>query len=145
MSPLPERAKAVIFTAVVVLSAIGLMEAAQAFRPQVPTLTAGISLSMRIEGAGWTITYSNNDTRNNTAFLFLLEAARTLHFGLQWTNWSPPYSAVYIDAINGSREGDGGRSWVFWVNGVYATAAADLTVLHDGDFVLWTFEVAGGG
>ena len=86
-----------------------------------------------------------SDSRNNTVFLFLLEAARTLHFALQWSNWSPPYSAVFIDSINGSRNGDGGRWWVFWVDGVYANTAADLTVLHGGEAVLWRFTVPEGG
>jgi hypothetical protein len=143
--PLPERAKAAVFAAVIVLSAIGLIEAAQAFRPEVPALSTGISLSMRIEGAGWTIVYASNDSQNNTAFQFLLEAGRALRFEVQWTSWSPPYSAVFVDAINGSRNGAGGRWWQFWVNGAYADTAADLTVLHNGDAVRWTFAPPEGG
>ena len=142
---LPERVKAAVFAAVIVLSAIGLILAAQAFRPQAPALAQGIRLSMTIEGPGWMLTYENNDTRNNTAFLFLLEAAGALHFRVEWTNWSPPYSAVFVDAINGARNGDGGRWWQFWVDGVYADTAADLSVLHGGDAVLWRFATPEGG
>ncbi len=142
--PLPERVKAAAFAAVIVVSAIGLLVAAQAFHPQAPALSAGISLSIRIEGPGWTIEYTSNDTRNNTAFLFLMEASRALNFSVQWTNWSPPYSAVFVDAINGSRNGDGGRWWQFWVDGTYADTAADLTVLHNGDTVRWAFALPEG-
>ena len=140
-----ERIKAAFFAGVIVVSAMGLILGAQTFRPRAPFLEEGIHLSMTIEGAGWTIDFESNATRNNTVFLFLLEAAHTLHFGLVWTNWSPPYTAVFIDAINGSRNGDGGRWWVFWVDGVYANTAADLTVLHGGEAILWRFTTPEGG
>ena len=91
---LPERVKAGAFAALIVVSAVGLILAAQTFRPQAPALTAGIPVSMTIEGADWVISYSSNDTRNNTVHLFLLEAARTLHFAVVWTNWNPPFTAV---------------------------------------------------
>lgn len=142
--PLPERVKAAALAAVIVLAAAGLLVAAQAFHPEAPVLSAGISVSMRIEGAGWTIGYASNDTRNNTAFLFLMEASRALHFDVQWTNWSPPYSAVFIDAVNGSHNGDGDRWWQFWVDGVYADTAADLAILHGGDSVRWAFVPSAG-
>jgi hypothetical protein len=141
----PERVKAALLAAAVVVSASGLIFAAQAFRPEAPVLTDGISLSMRIEGPDWTIEYGRDDTRNNTVFLFLLEAARTGHFPVVWSNWSPPYSAVFIEAIGGARNGDGGRWWVFWVDGVYANTAADLTILHGGETVLWRFATPEGG
>ncbi len=142
---LPERVKAAVFAAVIIVAATGLLLGAQAFRPQAPALDHGISVSMEIGGPGWTINYSNPDTRNNTVFLFLLEAARALHVPVEWTNWSPPYSAVFVDAINGARNGDGGRWWVFWVDGVYANSAADLTVLQGGEHVAWRFVTPEGG
>jgi len=58
---------------------------------------------------------------------------------------APPYSAVFIDAINGSLNNDGGRWWVFWVDGVYANTAADLTVLLGGEAIAWRFVLPGGG
>ncbi len=141
----PERVKAGVFAIFVVLSAVALILAAQAFRPQVSPPQQGIEVSMTIEGRGWTIAYASNDTRNNTVFGFLLEAARSLHFTVEWTNWSPPYSAVFVDAINGARNGDGGRWWVFWVDGAYGTQAADLTVLHGGERIAWRFVTPEGG
>jgi len=143
--PLRERAKAALLATVIVVAASGLILGAQMFRPQAPALAQGIVLSMEIDGPGWTINYSNPETRNNTVFLFLLEAARTLHFAVEWSNWSPPYSAVFVDAIGGAHNGDGGRWWVFWVDGAYGTTAADLTVLHGGETILWRFTVPEGG
>ncbi len=142
---LPERVQAAVFAAVIVGAATGLILAAQALRPQPRALDRGIELAMEIDGPGWTLSYSNAETRNNTVFLFLLEASGRLHFALEWTNWSPPYAAVFVDAINGAQNGDGGRWWVFWVDGGYGTMAADLTALQDGQTVLWRFTTPEGG
>ena len=142
---LPERVKAALFAAAILLSSVGLILGAQAFRPQPLPLEQGIAVSMSIEGPGWALTYSNPETRNNTVFAYLLEAAATLHFVVEWTNWSPPYSAVFVDAIGGAHNGDGGRWWVFWVDGAYGATAADLTVLHGGETILWRFTVPEGG
>ena len=142
---LTERARAILFTAAVVVTATSLILAAQAFQPRPPTLLRGITLSLVIEGPGWTITHQNNDTVNNTVFLFLLEAARTRHFTLEWENYSPPLSAVFIIAINGARNGDAHQYWQFWVNSVYGPTAADLAVLRGGETVLWKFDVSEEG
>ena len=43
---------------------------------------------------------------------------------------------VYIDAIDGVYR-DEIHGWQYWVNGNYASVAANLYILHDGDSVLW--------
>ena len=48
---------------------------------------------------------------------------------------------VYIDAINGVYR-DQTHGWQYWVNGNYATVAANLYTLHDGDFVLWNLTTS---
>ena len=136
---LSERSRAIGFTASVVLVAVALILAAQAFLPRPPTLSNGIVLSVVVEGPGWSISYESNETRNNTVFLFLLEAARSLHFGLEWVNYSPPLSAVFITSINSAHNGDGHRYWQFWVDVTYGTVAADLTILRGGETILWRF------
>ena len=140
-----ERVKAAVFTAVIVVSAIGLIVGAQEFRPTPPALTHGIPASITIEGPGWTINYASNETLNNTVFLFLLEAARSQHFAVVWSNWSPPYTAVFVEAIHSARNGEDGRWWVFWVDGVYSNTAADLTILRGGESILWRFTTPQGG
>ena len=48
---------------------------------------------------------------------------------------------VYIDAINGVYR-DQIHGWQYWVNGNYATVAANLYTLQDGDFVLWNLTTS---
>ena len=49
---------------------------------------------------------------------------------------------VYIDAIDGVSQ-DEIHGWQYWVNGDYATVAANLYTLDDGDFVLWNRTISG--
>ena len=48
---------------------------------------------------------------------------------------------VYINAIDGVYR-DQVHGWQYWVNGNYATVAANLYTLHDGDFVLWNLTTS---
>lgn len=136
---IPERVKAIVFTALVIASAASLIVAAQAFRPSTPVLEHGIAVSLVIEAPGWTIRYESNDTINNTVFAFLLEAAGRLDFVVGYSFWGPPYSAVFIDSINGTRNSPSTGYWEFLVNNVYGSMAADLTAVNDGDRIAWVF------
>ena len=49
---------------------------------------------------------------------------------------------VYIDAIDGVYQNET-HGWQYWVNGNYATVAANLYTLKDGDFVLWNLTTSG--
>lgn len=49
---------------------------------------------------------------------------------------------VYIDAIDGVFR-DEIHGWQYWVNGNYATVAANLYTLNDGDFVIWNRTISG--
>jgi len=49
---------------------------------------------------------------------------------------------VFINAIDGVSQ-DETHGWQYWVNGNYATVAANLYTLNDGDFVLWNRTISG--
>jgi hypothetical protein len=110
-----------------------------------PVRAAGVTgVSLVVNGAGWTIRYGPVATTNNTAFGILLEAARQLGFSVHWINYTLP-AGVFVISINGSANGQGGEFWQFWVNGVYAGAAADHVALSDGATVTWAFTTDQGG
>jgi hypothetical protein len=48
---------------------------------------------------------------------------------------------VYINAIDGVYR-DQVHGWQYWVNGNYATVAANLYILQDGDSVLWNLTTS---
>ena len=90
------------------------------------------------------ITYRPNATSNNTVFGLLLEASRALGFSVRYAVYEIP-NGVLVTAINGSANGDGGRYWQYWVNGVYGAVSADHGALHDNDVVMWEFTLSQEG
>ena len=128
------------FALVLVLSAAGVWALANATMPsKVPPPATGVRISLLLEGNGWSATYESNCSFNNTVFTFLLEAARSLHIPVTWTNWTLPSNSILVQSIGGNANGDGGRWWQYWVDGVYGSVGADHAALGDGDEVVWRF------
>lgn len=138
-----ERVQAVVFVAILVAAIAGLYLAAESFQPlPIPASRVQV-VSLNIEGDNWSIEYRTPETRNNTAFGILQEASVTLGFSLAY-RWYEVPQGVLVTGINGSINGDGGRNWLYWVNGVYGTVAADRQALQDGDTVVWRFSTRYG-
>jgi hypothetical protein len=131
---------AVAFAACLTASVAGVWVLANAaFSQGVPPPNGSIHLRLEVEGAGWNVSYESNASRNNTAFSFLLEAARSLHFPLVWQNWTVPPDSVFVHSIGGDVNGDGGRWWQYWIDGVYGSVGASHAALSDGDVLEWRF------
>lgn len=47
---------------------------------------------------------------------------------------------VFIESINGVKNGDGGKYWQYYVGGVLGDVAADKKALKKGEGVEWRFE-----
>jgi hypothetical protein len=134
-----ERAQAVAFVAILVAAIVGIYAVAQSYgAPSVPASRVR-SIHLAIEGDNWAISYVSSDTENNTAFGILHEASDRLGFALVYRSYDVP-PGILVLGINGSMNGEGGRYWLYWVNGVYGTVAADRQALRDGDTVLWRFS-----
>ena len=134
-----ERWKALLFVALLAASVLVLFASASALFPR-PEAGAVRDVALRVEGPGWTITYTAGLTANGTAFAFLLEAADRSDFEVEFTRYAPPLDSVLVDSINGTRNGQGGLWWLYWVDGEYGTVGADRRALADGDEVLWAFR-----
>ena len=139
MAPrLSERTEAVLFLIVLAVAIAGLYGWIEASQPH-PVQAAGVTgVSLVVEAPNWTIHYGPVSTTNNTAFGILLEASHRLHFPLTWINYTIP-NGVFVTAINGTSNGQGGLSWQYWVSGVYGNEASSLYALHNGDTVAWRF------
>jgi len=130
---------AIAFVAVLVVSAAGVWYAANALlNREVPPPETGLHLRLRIVGSDWQTYYETNESRNNTAFSLLLEAAKTLNISVTWTGYTVP-EGIFVDSIGGDANGEGEKWWQFWVNGEYAMIGADKAELKDGDLVEWRF------
>ncbi len=135
---LSERTKALVFLVVLALAIAGLYGWIQA--SQAPAVqAAGVTgVGLVVDGPNWTIHYGPVSTTNNTAFSLLLEASHRLHFPLTWVNYTIP-SGVFVTSINGTPNGQGGRSWQYWVGGTYGSEASSLSPLRSGQTVTWRF------
>jgi opacity protein-like surface antigen len=137
---LSERVQALIFVAILVAAIAGLYAAAQVLQPAAVPIASVRSVRLDIDGSGWSIHYAPERTTNNTAFDILLEASDELGFSVHYERYEIP-NGVFVLGINGSGNGDGGRYWQYWVNGIYGSVAADRQGLHDGDAVAWMYAV----
>lgn len=141
---LSERTQAVVFVVAVAVAITGLYGYIQVSQPRPVAASGLIRASLAIDGGAWTIAYTPNETLNNTAYSILVEASARLGFPVQATHWSIP-DAMFVTSINGTTNGQEGRYWQFWVNGVYGATSADHAALKDGDAVLWRFTTDQGG
>ncbi len=135
-----------LLLAIVIASALGSLWFLLGFFPPVAAPTGSVLVSLNVEAPGWTLSYAA-ETMNRTVLGFLLEASESRGFAVEWTQWES-LGATKVDAINGFRDGQGGRYWQYWVNGQYGNIGADRYLLEDGDHVLWkytTYPPEGGG
>ncbi len=97
------------------------------------SIPAAIGIDLTIDFGNGTVTnytgLSATNVYNLTTAIFDVDA--------RWAG-----DRVYIDAIDGVSR-DEIHGWQYWVNGNYATVAANLFTLDDGDFVLWNRTISG--
>ncbi|HID74213.1 MAG TPA: DUF4430 domain-containing protein [Thermoplasmata archaeon] len=105
------------------------------------TLAGPIDVTVYIDYGDGDAEVYEISTVNATAYGVLLDAARPEvgNFTVRATYYSN-YDAVLVEEIGGRTNGDGGRYWVYRVNGEFANVGADRCVLHEGDLVEWSFE-----
>ena len=96
-------------------------------------ILAAMDIDLTIDfGNGTVINYSGlsaPDVYNLTTMVLEVDAV--------WAG-----NRVFINAIDGVYH-DENHGWQYWVNGNYATIAANLFVLEDGDSVLWNRTLSG--
>lgn len=127
----------VFFAALLV--AIALLFAGATALYRAPPAVVVHNVSVSVEGPGWTIAYRSDATSNSTAYGILAEAADRLGFRLDARRYAAPLDSVLVESINGTRNGDGGLWWLYWVDGAYGDVGADRKTIHDGSEVLWAF------
>jgi hypothetical protein len=132
-----------VFVAVLAIAFSGLWVLAQYIeevdKPE--PIDTPISITLRIDYGENTDEY-NMLTLNNTVYSLLIECAKNQNFSVGYTLW-PGYDAVFINAINGSQNGEGDLWWQYYVNDVYGEIGCDKKELFDGDLVEWRFQEPG--
>lgn len=109
---------------------------------EVEPVDSPINVSLKISGDGWVIEYLDVDTLNNSVFKLLLECSKVYDFSVDYTYWEG-FDSVFVNSINGTRNGDYGMWWQYYVNGVYGEMGSDRKEIFEGDMIEWRFEEPG--
>lgn len=137
---LSQRTQAVVFVVVLGLAIAGVYGLVQATQPPPVVAERATNVSLVVETPAWTIRYGPVTTTNNTVYGILIEASQRLHFPVDPPTVNGSFPAeVFVTAINGTTNGQGGLWWQYWVDGVYGNTAANLYALHGGNVVAWRF------
>jgi hypothetical protein len=83
--------------------------------------------------------YKNGKSgEKGTVFSELLSYGKRNNIEVKYNN---DYSfGVFVESIGGVENGDEGRYWQYYVNGILGDVAADKKSLKEGDRVEWKFE-----
>ena len=139
-----ERGRILVFVSAWILSLLLVWSLASASLPKPVPPAGSLGATLQIDGGGWTISYASHSA-NNTVFLLLREANRTLGFELRWVEYGWPYNDVFVTSINGTRNDQAGNLWwQYCVNGVYASQGAASQAVREGDAVRWVYATPGG-
>ncbi|UCE74657.1 MAG: DUF4430 domain-containing protein [Methanomassiliicoccales archaeon] len=109
---------------------------------EVKTPNNPINVNLKIIEGNWIIDYNNVDTLNNTVYKLLIECSKEHNFSVKYTYWQG-YDSVFINAINGTQNGEDGKWWQYYVNDEYGDVGCDKKELTNGDYVEWRFEEPG--
>lgn len=122
-----------IVAGIMVVLLLGTPTSIQATQYDAQAIPAATGITLTVDfGNGTVVNYtelSAPDVYNLTSTLLEVDAV--------WTG-----NRVFVNAIDGVSQ-DENHGWQFWVNGDYATIAANLFVLQDGDSVLWNRTISG--
>lgn len=85
------------------------------------------------------IVYSYNEAeKESSVFSGLINYGKENNVGIKYNN---NYDfGVFIESIGKIKNGDDGKYWQYYVNGILGDVAADKRILREGDSVEWRFE-----
>lgn len=96
-------------------------------------------VNLKIITPYWNISYMDVTTSNITVADLLFECTKVYNISVEKSYWSG-YNSFFIESINGTKNGENGRYWQYYVNGKYADVGCSSYILHDYDTVEWRFE-----
>jgi len=86
--------------------------------------------------------YFDEFDTESTVFSGLINYGKENNIEIKYNN---NYSyGVFIESIDGIKNGTDGKYWQYYINGVLGDTASDKKVLKKGDKVEWKFEKVGG-
>lgn len=84
--------------------------------------------------------YQISPSKDSTAFSLLEELAEKENFQLEWKIYEG--MGVFVESIDGIKNGRDNKYWQYWVNNELPMVAADKKEIKGGDKVEWKFAPA---
>lgn len=81
------------------------------------------------------ITYSEKDFTNKTAYDLLKKTAEKNNFEIKVKQYD---FGVFVEEIDG-RKNTNEKAWIYFLNSVSATTAADTYIVKPGDLIEWKY------
>lgn len=75
---------------------------------------------------------------DSTVFSLLEELSQKKNFEISYKIYSE--MGVFVESIDGVKNGTDGKYWQYWVNGELPMVAADKKQVKQGDIIEWKFE-----
>jgi len=100
----------------------------------VQDLNTDISISLRIIAGNKEKVYELNGISNKLTVFDVTKENTDLEYNNNYD------FGVFIESINGIKNGDEGKYWQYYINDKLGDSAADKKNLEDGDEVEWRFE-----
>lgn len=91
------------------------------------------------KGEGEILQYQIIPLSNSTVFSLLEELSQKKNFEISYKIY--PEMGVFVESIDGAKNGTGGKYWQYWVNGELPMVAADIIQVKEGDTIEWKFEI----
>lgn len=97
-------------------------------------LSTDISVSLKIIVGENEKTYDLNDISSKSTVFVITDENTELEYNNSYD------FGVFIESINGIKNGDEGKYWQYYINEKLGDSAADKKNIEDGDEVEWRFE-----
>jgi len=107
----------------------------ESFIEQTPQIKAELTISY---GDGTAQTFQADFSEGATAFDILKNKARELGITLKTKDYGD--MGIMVEAIGEKENGQGGKYWMYYVNGQWGDVASDKKILNSGDKVEFKFE-----
>lgn len=92
------------------------------------------------KGSGNTNSYQISPSQNSTVFSLLEELAKRENFKIEFTIYKG--MGVFIEGIDGVKNGTDNKYWQYWVNEELPMVAADEMKVKGGEKIEWKFAPA---
>jgi len=109
------------------------------FEPPQQTSDTELTVTVILDFGDEKISSFNVITKNATVYGCLVEAANIGDFTID-AEYNKQYDAIEIKSIDSYTAGQDNKYWIYYLNGEYASSAADKQFVKNNDVIRWVYK-----